>query len=238
MGVFNSKYSLELKSTLDIFDKSLSHSVLSLDQLVHLVLEEVSQSDLGIANLLDLMHVLLVHVVELLVVLHDAFLQGVKLLIQQLSIASLWVLRISENDAAISRKASRVERWEKHVCLVVHLSLKLEADLLLKSSDSLVGTGDLCNVEVGHDDEHEESWKTPHDPDHYDVYLQEEVAFGITTFPNWIDFVAWHGKLTQSCSVNLKEHQRVSIENGYIRNLTIDITLEYNEAHGEEVQEK
>jgi len=48
------------------------------------------------------MHVLLVHIIKLLVVLHNAFLQGVKLLIQQLSIATLRVFGISENDAAVS----------------------------------------------------------------------------------------------------------------------------------------
>jgi len=62
----------------------------------------VSKSDLGIANFLDLVHVLLVHIIELLVVLHNAFLQGVKLLIQQLSIATLRVFGICKNDAAVS----------------------------------------------------------------------------------------------------------------------------------------
>jgi len=68
--------------------------------------------------------------------------------------------------------------------------------------------------------------------------LKEKVALGITIFPNSINFVARHGKLTQSCPVNLKEHQSVSVKNGHICNLTIDITLEHNEAHGEEVEEE
>ena len=58
---------------------------------------------------------------------------------------------------------------------MIHLSLQLITDLLLQSTNSLVCARDLCNVEVCHNDEHEEGGTDPEDPDDAYINPQETV---------------------------------------------------------------
>ena len=132
---------------------------------------------------------LLVLHVKCLVVLDDALLQLVELIVQQFGLLALGVLGIRENDTSVALESS--EDRQEHVGLVIHSCLQLEADLLFEAADSLVRARDLRNVEVGHDDEHEEGRYHPQDPDHRDVDPQENVRLVVLP-PDFIVLVARH----------------------------------------------
>ena len=105
----------------NILEQRHLHRLLSLHQLHHLVLEEVLQVVLLVRHLLELPHVLLVLPVERLVVLHDALLQLVELVIEELGLLALRVLGVRKDDAPVARQGR--EDRQQHVCLVVHLGL-------------------------------------------------------------------------------------------------------------------
>ena len=100
--------------------------------------------------------------VDLLVLLVDCLLDGVKHLNHLILTLVSVLLRVGEHDHFELSKFRKVVQENEE--LIVEVSFVLLSNLVLGLDDSFIGGCDNCNQEVKHNYNHEESLCVPSDP--------------------------------------------------------------------------